>query len=484
MLDKSDIQNILSKNAATIYFIGIGGIAMSATAGIAKQAGFEVLGSDSKDIYAPSKDVLDRLGINYKTSYEKENAKNSKADVFVISAGEDLSNPEVKYVYDNDLPHISLSEILYEFSKDKLRVVTAGTHGKSTTGGLLGHLLKNIDDSSFVTGAVLQNYENNFYLGQGHYFVFEGDEYKAEFDDPTPKFHYYKADILVLTNLEFDHPDIFENLEALEEEFRQLIANVPPDGLIVYNADDANLSRLVHESNISTVSFAVDNDADFQCQNISYSGDFTTIELANKFSKDVSAKLLGQTEQYKIQLPGKINVYNALAAISTLRSLGFKQETIALDLLTYKGVKRRFEILGTKNGVTIVDDYAHHPTAVRETIEAARLKYPESKIWAVFEPHTFSRTIATLDGLAVSFDYADEALISDIYPAREKESNHTITSEDVIEAIKRNQPKTRLVHNEQEALEIIKSEAKPGDVVIVMAVGEFNRLGYELKEIL
>lgn len=467
-----------------IYFIGIGGIAMSATAGIAKEAGFVVSGSDSAEIYAPAKDVLERYGIEYITPYAEKNVKNSKADIFVVSAGEDLSNPEVKFVYDNSLPHVSLSELLYELSKDKLRVVATGTHGKSTTTGLLGHLLKNIDDSSFMAGAVLQNYESNFYVGAGHYFVFEGDEYKAEFDDPTPKFHYYKADILVLTNLEHDHHDLFRSLEDLEEEFRQLIASVPPDGLIVYNADDITLSRLVHESNISTVSFGIDNDADFQCQNISYDADFTTIEVVNKFSKDISAKLLGQTEQYKIQLPGKINAYNALAAIATLRSLGFKQENIALDLLSYKGVKRRFEVVGTKNGVTIVDDYAHHPTAVRETIEAAKAKYPESKIWAVFEPHTFSRTEATLNELAESFNDADEVLISDIYPAREKKSASSITSEKVVEAVKENQPKARLVHTKQEALDIIKSEAKAGDVVIIMAVGEFNRLAYELKEVL
>lgn len=465
-----------------IYFVGIGGIAMSAAASIAAESGFEVEGSDSKEIYSPAKDVIDAGGLKYQVGYSAENIKKSGADLFVLSAGEGLENPELKYIIDNSLERSGFPELLYEIAKENLRIVVTGTHGKTTTTGLLGHLLKNLDNSSFIAGGVLQNYGKNFHKGSGHYFVFEGDEYKTQFDDPTPKFHYYKPDILVLTNLEYDHPDLFESMKSLEEEFRILIADLPEDGLIVYNADDALLTKLVHESNVSAASFGIENEADFKVEQIQYGADFTTIEIMNKFSKNVSSKLLGQTEQYKIQLPGKINVYNALAVIATLRSLGFNQEQIALDLLSYKGVKRRFELVGVKNGVTLIDDYAHHPTAVRETIEAAKLRYPNSKIWAIFEPHTFSRTSATIEGLAKAFDSADEALISEIYPAREKIADATITSQQVVDEIKKNNSAARLVHNKQEALDILKSEVKSGDVVIVMAVGNFNRLSYELKE--
>lgn len=505
---------------------------MSAVASIAKGLGFNVSGSDSKEVYSPAKDVLEKFKIDFFSGYKLEQARNSKADLFVLSAAENLENPEVKYIYDQGLPHVGLAELLYHLATEKLRVVVAGTHGKSTTTGLLGHLVKNLDDSSFMAGGVLQNYQSNFYLGAGNYFVFEGDEYKEEFDDPTPKFQFYKPDILVLTNLEYDHPDLFPSLEALEQEFRLLIEKMPEDGLIIYNADDAALVKLVNESNVSSVSFGIDNEADFKVEQVQYGQEFTqhhfsaigqnigsqqkfddkikdsqnvkksgagftTIEVINKFSKSVSSTLLGQTEQYKIQLPGKINVYNALAAIATLRSLGFAQEQIALDLLSYQGIKRRFELLGVKNGVILIDDYAHHPTAVRETLEAARLKYPKAKIWAVFEPHTFSRTKATLDDLATSFNSADEVLISEIYPAREKASDAAITSSEVVSAVlsswKGGVPAAgggggtnhvRLVHNKQQALSILKSEAKPGDIIIVMAVGSFNRLAYELRELL
>lgn len=522
-ISKQELENILSINSAKIYFVGIGGIAMSAAANIAKNFGYEVLGSDSKELYSPAKDVLEKNIIRYFQGYEAAHIVESKADLFVISAGENISNSEVKYIYDNGLPHVGFAELLYELSKNSLRMVVAGTHGKSTTSGLLGHLVKNLDNSSFMAGALLQNYQSNFYIGDGHYFVFEGDEYKEEFDDPTPKFQYYKADVLVLTNLEYDHPDLYASLEDLEKEFELLIENMPADGLIVYNADDPNLSKLVHKSNISCVSFAIDNEADFKVDSINYGSDFTEIRVINKFSAEMLEKLLETTEDYQIQLPGKINVYNALAAIATLRTLGFSRENLALDVISYKGVKRRFEVVGVKNGITIIDDYAHHPTAVKETLEAARLRYfgvPPSplargeapsasegqrgrnvstpKLWAIFEPHTFSRTKAVFPELIKAFDSADEVLISEIYPAREKATEATITSQEVIKAILSNQSlgslpvgaaisrpyNVRLVPSKQEALDIVKKEAKSGDVIVVMAVGSFNRLAYELKEIL
>lgn len=490
MIENSQLEEILSQDSAKAYFIGMGGIAMSAAASIAKEMGLQVEGSDSSEVYAPASDVLKASGLTPHLGYNAQNISSSKADLFVLSAGEGPQNPEVDYVLKQNLPRVGFPQLLRLLAEDKLRAVIAGTHGKTTTTGLLGHILKNIDDSSFLAGGVLVNYGKNFHLGQGHYFIFEGDEYKSEFDDPTPKFHYYQPDILVLTNLEFDHPDLFESFDDLKSEFEQLIANLPPDGLIVYNADNVHLSQLVRASEVASVSFGIDNEADYKVEQIKYDQNFTSFEVLNKFSKNISSSLLGLTEQYKIQLPGKLNVYNALAVVATLRALGFSQEDIQLEMLSYKGVKRRFEIVGTKNGITLVDDYAHHPTAVRETLDAARLKYPKAKVWAVFEPHTFSRTKATLTEMAQAFDPADEVLISEIYPAREKVSDATIRSEKVIEAIKEHNSKhqiqnqVRKVVDKTNALKILKNELKSGDVVVVMAVGEFNRLSYELKDIL
>ena len=446
------------ENVKSIYFIGIGGVGMSAAAGIAAQSGYEVRGSDSTAIYDPAKSVLDNNDISYSTGYSVENIKNDPADVYIASAGEGLTNPEVAYLSEQNIPLYSLSELLGAIAQDKLRVVVAGTHGKSTTAGLLGLTLKHIDDSSFMTGAILQHEETNFHVGDGHYFVFEGDEYKSLHDDPTPKFHQYKADILLLTNLEFDHPDIFSSLEEMQDEFRQLIANLPDDGLVVYNADNISLAQLMHETNIGQVSFGMQNSADFVATDIVSSEAGTAFNvLWKKAHPNSSSEAEPLKESYEINLFGEINVYNALGVIALLRTLGFTQENVQEGLSSYFGVKRRFELIGQKNGVTIYDDYAHHPTAIKETLKAARLKYPENRIWAVFEPHTFSRTEATLTDLAVAFGSADQVLIAEIYPAREKKTEHSIAGEDLVKAIANHHQNVRLVKDKTDAESILKN---------------------------
>jgi UDP-N-acetylmuramate--L-alanine ligase len=463
----------------TIYFVGIGGIGMSATAGIAKQAGYEVIGSDATTIYSPAKDVLDDYGITYLIGYSASHVVENPADVYVLSAGEDLNNPEVAYILDNKLPYISFSELLYELSKDKLRVVVAGTHGKSTTAGLLGTLVSHLDESSFMVGAVLQGSGTNFHTGDGHYFVFEGDEYKSTFDDPTPKFQYYRPDILILNNIEFDHPDAFNSIEEILEEFKQLINAMPDDGLLIYNGDDAYATQLAYQANIASFSYSLEHAADFHATDIFYGPQGTTFTV-----RDMKHEDNDKPEQYRIELPGKMNVYNALACIATLRSLGFAQELFNEVLSEYRGVKRRFEFVSEENGVCIIDDYAHHPTAVRETLEAARSRYSSKRIWAVFEPHTFSRTKATLPQLVDSFGAADKVLIADIYPARENAATATITGNEVVKAVSAKHSDVRLVHDKLEALAILKAEVGIGDVVIVMAVGSFNKLAYDLKNAL
>jgi UDP-N-acetylmuramate--L-alanine ligase len=458
-----------------IYFVGIGGVGMAATAGIARGFGYEVFGSDNKALYSPAKDVLDEYGIEYFTPYSEENVKKFPADLYIVSAGEDLNNPEVAYLENNNIEFHSFSELLYELYKDKLRVVVAGTHGKSTTSGMIGYSLKHLDDSSFMVGGVLINELSNFYAGEGHYVVFEGDEYKSLYNDYTPKFHYYKPDILVLNNLEFDHPDMYENFEAMKDEFGHLIANMPEDGLIIYNADDKNLVELVHKTNVANFGFSFFGNGDFNADNLMHSEGGVAFKVMDKRKGVVVVE-----EDYFTQLAGDINVRNCLATITMLRVLGFEHEKISETIGDYLGIKRRFEKLGTVAGVTIIDDYAHHPTAVRETIEAARLRYPRKKIWAVFEPHTFSRTKETLHELVKSFDSADAVLISEIYPAREKVKDATITGDMVVAEVLKHKKNVRLVHDKEEAKSILKTELKNDDLVVVMAVGNFNRLGYEL----
>ena len=470
-------KNFDLEQVQSIYFIGIGGIGMSAAAGLASKQGFKVAGSDAKTVYSPAKDVLDEFEIDYHIGYDEEHIKDNPADLYIFSAGETLENPEVKYVIDQGLTYASFPELLYELSKDKLRIVVAGTHGKSTTAGLLGTLLKELDDSSFMVGAVLQGSETNFHSGSGNYFVFEGDEYKSSFEDPTPKFQYYRPDILIINNVEFDHPDVFSNIEEILDEFRQLIHAMPADGILIYNADDINAEKLAYDSNIAKFSYSMEELSDFTVSDIFYNIDGTSFVV-----KDEKNNLNNPAESYHTKLPGKINIYNALACIATLRALGFTPEQFKHILAEYGGVKRRFELIGEIAGVTIIDDYAHHPTAVRLTLDAARSRFSSKRIWAVFEPHTFSRTEATLDELSTSFTSADNVLLAEVYPAREHKTPESISGAKVIEAIKKHHKHARLVSSKEEALEILVNEVLPGDVVIIMAVGSFNKLAYDLKD--
>lgn len=455
-----------------IYFIGIGGIAMSAVAGLAKQLGFEVSGSDSKALYDPAKSVLDDLGISYHVGYDAEHVKDKTEAIIIASAGEDESNPEIAAVVNREQRIYSFSELLYELFKDKLRIVVTGTHGKSTTSAILGTLLKEIDDSSYMTGAVLTNLGKNFHLGEGHYAVFEGDEYKALYDDPTPKFTQYKPDILLLTNLEFDHPDVFSSIDEIRDELAETIHKMPDDGVVVYNADNIELAKLVHGTSLGSISYGLENPADFVAKDIVTTKDFTefTVQKSGDFPE----------EKYRINLFGKINVYNALGPISLLRTLGFSKEDVQNGLDEFLGIKRRFEFIGEANGVKFFDDYAHHPTAIAETMALAKLRFPDSRVWAVFEPHTFSRTEAVIEELAKSFNQADQVLLAEIYPAREKKTNNSITGQQVVDQIAINNPNVRLVADKESAKNILASELKPNDVVVIMAVGNFNTLAKEL----
>lgn len=455
-----------------IYFIGIGGIAMSATAGIAKQLGYDVSGSDSKAVYNPAKAVLEAERISFSIGYEAEHVRGLTDTTFVASAGEDETNPEIVALQEQGLPLHSLSELLYELFKDKLRIVVTGTHGKSTTTAMLGKTLADIDDSSFMTGAVLTDLDRNFHLGEGHYVVFEGDEYKALHDDPTPKFVQYKPDIVLLTNLEFDHPDIFSSLEEIRNELAELIHKMPDDGVVVYNADNAELVKLAHGTSLGMISYALDNPADFVASQIITSESHTEFSVQKKGDFPV--------EKYRVNAFGRLNVYNALGPIALLRTLGFSPEQIQHGLNEYTGLKRRFEFIGEQNGVKVFDDYAHHPTAVKETLAMARLRFPEARLWAVFEPHTYSRTQAVLPELATAFADADQVLIAEIYPAREQKTETNINGRGVVAELAKTHSSVRLVADKVAAKQILKAELQPNDVVVIMAVGDFNTLGKEL----
>lgn len=459
-------------NPKKIHFIGIGGIAMSAVACLAARAGHFVTGSDSKDIYDPSKAVLEENFIEYYKGYNSEKLATIAPEIFVATSAEDESNPEIAFALQNGTLN-SLSQLAAALADDKVRIVVAGTHGKSTTSSLLGEVLSNISGSGYMVGAVLTDTGRNWQFGDGPYFVFEGDEYKSLFDDPTPKFIQYKADALLLTNLEFDHPDIYSSETEIEAEFEELIERLPDDGIVVYNKDSAGLEKVVYRTPKRAFSYSLTSEATFRLTSVEYHTSHTTLTLLNSSDPENPKQ-----ERYLTKLAGEMNVANVLAVISFLRVLGFQEEKIAPYILDFNGIKRRFEEVYQSDSLTIIDDYAHHPTAVTETIKAARQRFPDRNVIAVFEPHTYTRTAWAKDELVTALSSADLAVIPPIYKARETENPSGISSEQLVDEINKTQGKAVYVEDLTGAKKAVQEsiQQNKSSVVLIMAVGSFNKL--------
>ncbi len=449
-----------------IYFVGIGGIGMSATAGLAKSAGFEVSGSDA-DIYEPSKTILHNYDIGYKLGYNESNL--TVADLVITTAAVDESNPEVQRAIRNGIEIASYPELLGQLIKKKRKIVISGTHGKGTTTGMIAYALKNINDSSFFVGAVLNNLKTNFYSGTGPDFVLEGDEYKSNFNDLTPKFLYYEPDVLLINNLELDHPDIYPNLGAIKEVFRTVISNMPRSGIVIYNMDDPVVSGMIQRIQLKKIGFTLQNDpaAQIKARPPVLDGEMFKIE----------AQYEGGTFVLETHFPGLPYAYDNVAAASVLIALGHKPEEFVDYMKSYAGTRRRYEIVSAPGApITLIDDYAHHATAIKQTLEATKMKFPGRRIVCFYEPHTYSRTKETLDDLVNSFGSADLVYIAEIYSAREQRLPTTITGQQVVDAVSKKHHDTHFIKDKSEALQKFKENVKPGDVVIVMAVGSFSSL--------
>lgn len=469
------------KSIKKIHFIGIGGIGMSALAGMAKGLGFEVSGSDDADIYPPGSLVLEKYGIKYNVPYKRDNLKNP--DLVVIGGGIKEDNPEVLGAGEQKIPIISFPEFLYKISKnesrtflgkkvrDKYRIVVTGTHGKTTVSAMIAWILKEAGDKpSFFVGGVLKNLGANSEVGSGKYLVIEGDEYFTSVFDKTPKFLHYHPHFGVITSLEMDHFDVYKSFNDLKNAFQKFVRQIPASGFFSFNAEDKNLEKF--ESAGKKISFGIEK-GDFQAKNISFRG------AGASFDAEFQERILGKIE---LKVPGILNIKNALAAISAAYSLGVNIKKIKKALANFSGVARRFDIRGEKRGIMVVDDYAHHPTAVRATIEAARAQFGNRRIWAIFEPHTFSRTKETLVDLATAFSKADFVIIPDIYAAREEGMKGLVDSKQVVAAIKKNQPNSFYIPTKEKVLEFVLPKLKENDIVIVMAVGSFNKLADEILE--
>ncbi len=393
-------------NIRRIYLIGIAGSAMASLAAILNEVGYEVSGSDDH-MYPPMDSFLRERGIPVHEGYDPAHL-DPEPDLVVIGNAISRGNPEAEYVLEKGLPYASLPEVLRDlFIRGRTSVVITGTHGKTTTTALTAWILESAGrEPGFFLGGIANNWGRGYNVGSGPYFVIEGDEYDTAFFDKGPKFLHYLPRVLVVNTIEFDHADIYRSLEDILVGFRRLVNIVPRNGVAIGWADDANVRSVLEGAHCPVIWFGAE-DADWRARVVAVG------ESGTEFDAWFRGKEFGR---FRVPLFGEHNVRNALASIAVCHWLGVSAEEIRRGLETFAGVKRRLEPRGEVDGVLVLDDFAHHPTEVRETLKALRLRYPKHRIVALFEPRTAtSRRAIFQDEYARAFDAADLVVIAPVH---------------------------------------------------------------------
>lgn len=458
------------------YLTGICGTAMASLAGMLQAKGYVVEGSDS-DVYPPMSDFLERLGIHVYKGYRAENLIAAKPDVVVIGNALSRGNPEIEYTLDSGLRYASMAETVKElFIRGKNSIVICGTHGKTTTTAMMGWMLEQAGRKpSFLVGGIAENFGRSFQVSDGPDFVIEGDEYDTAFFDKGPKFLHYLPRIVLLKNIEFDHADIYADLEAVKTSFRRLINIVPKSGLIVAGVDSPVVRELIPAA-FSRVATAGIEAGDWRARNIAQADEGMSFEVWNR---DTNAGT------FRIPMLGMFNVRNALDVIVTAKELGLTNDVIQTGLSTFKSVKRRLELRGEVGRVRVYDDFAHHPTAVAETLSAVRQRYPQDRIWAVFEPRsqTCRRRVFENDFMK-AFDPADEIVIARVFSASHLRPEDQLSPDRLVEGIRGRGKSAQTFDSTAEIVHHVVSHAAAGDHIVVMSNGGFDGIHGKLLEAL
>ncbi len=467
---------MIDHNIESIYLIGIGGAAMAPLAGMLAERGYRVTGSDA-GVYPPASTLLEKLGIRWKSGFDEAHLA-PQPDLVVIGNAISRGNPELEFVLDHKIPYRSLPETLKElFLPGHDSLVVAGTHGKTTTTSLLAwifHVAGRRPD--FLIGGVAENFGKSYGLGGGKEFIIEGDEYDSAFFDKGPKFLHYRPDDLIVTSLEFDHADIYADLAAIELQFRRLVNLIPRRGRIVCWGESATVRGVVEKAYcpVETYGFGADN--------LWIAGDLEFREGATHFRAVRKAE-----ERARIELPmaGRHNVLNALATIAIADGRGIPREAIEEALRTFRGVARRMQIRGEAGGVTVVDDFAHHPTAIRATIEAARTRWPRRRLWVAFEPrsNTMRRRIFEED-LASALAEADGVALGPVNRAQLLSDAERLSPERVVKSVRAAGRRAEALHTADEIAKFLADELREGDIMLVLSNGSFDGLCDKLLALL
>jgi UDP-N-acetylmuramate: L-alanyl-gamma-D-glutamyl-meso-diaminopimelate ligase len=458
------------------YLTGICGTAMASLAGMLQAKGYRVEGSDS-DVYPPMSDFLERLGITVYKGYRAENLIQARPDVVVIGNALSRGNPEIEYTLDSGLRYASMAETTKElFIRGKNSIVVSGTHGKTTTTAMMSWMLEQAGRKpSFLVGGIAENFGRSFQVSDGPDFVIEGDEYDTAFFDKGPKFLHYLPRIVLLKNIEFDHADIYADLDALKTSFRRLINIVPRSGLIVAGVDSPVVRELIPAAFARVATAGIDS-GDWRAREIEQLEDGMKFRVSHK---DV------EVGTFSIPMLGTFNVRNALDVIVTAKELGLENRVIQEGLSSFKSVKRRLELKGEVDRVRVYDDFAHHPTAVAETLSAVRQRYPKDRVWAIFEPRsqTCRRRIFENDFMK-SFEKADEVVIARVFSASHLLPEDQLSPDRLTEGIRARGIPAATFDSTAEIVAHVAKNAAPGDHVVIMSNGGFDGIHGKLLEAL
>ncbi|MHB0968380.1 MAG: UDP-N-acetylmuramate--L-alanine ligase [Thermoanaerobaculia bacterium] len=446
----------------SIHFVGIGGIGMSGLAEILTNYDFRISGCDLK--LSSTTERLRKRGIAVTASHDP--AHLTGADLVVISSAVRPGNRELEEARSRRIPVVRRAEMLGEITRLKQSVAISGTHGKTTTSAMTALVLAEAGlDPTLIVGGVLRNYDTNARLGAGELLVVEADEYDRSFLYLYPTY-------AVVTNIESDHLDYYGDLDEIRGAFADFARRVPFFGMIAGCVDDANVASLLDAQPRRTVGYGLGPAASLRATEIVFD------ERGASFDVTRDGKRLGRVE---LHVPGEHNIRNSLAALAIGLELDIPFETIVAALGRFSGVERRFQLIGECNGAIVVDDYAHHPTEIRATLEAARGSYPDRRIVALFQPHLYSRTRDFFEDFSSALEVADAAYVTPIYPARE-EPIAGVTAELITDAAaRRGATHVTLLDRDADTLaDFFRETLGPGDLFVTMGAGDINRVGFEL----
>ncbi len=471
--------NILEKELNTvpdrldnIHLMGICGTAMASLAGILKNKGYHVTGSD-QNVYPPMSTMLEDMGIEIKKGYSGDNL-DSLIDLVIVGNVITKVNPEAVRLSEKRLNYLSLPQALKYFAiEDRKSVVIAGTHGKSTTSAICSWLLEQTGmEPGYMVGGILNNFKSSFKLGKGEYFVIEGDEYDTAFFDKGPKFLHYAPFITILTSIEFDHADIYRDLDHVISSFRKLISIMPPEGLIIANSDDPIVLEETKRAGCRVITYGFNENALWSAADVRDEKDGTHIRILRD-GKDYISLFS--------PLYGRHNISNILSTVALSDYIGIPPEKIPAAIGSFRGVKRRQEIRGEENGILVLDDFAHHPTAVEKTIEAVKGKYENRRLVAVFEPRSnSSRRGIFQERYGRAFDLADLVFIPEPPMMEKVPADDRFSSTGLVAGLKGRGVNAFYGETTDKLLDMILSRVLPGDVVLIMSNGAFDNIHEKL----